>query len=138
MYLSSDSCREIYPYNTANDFRVKLPQTLQLHSAEKWTIAILDIDLPRLEDEYKPHYITLESSVCTPSVYTNGLRPVLQRLYFSQIKKGSPIIFSNPRYVPLNTSTIDVLDMYITDSSGRKASLKQGAVECTLHLVRQD
>lgn len=138
LYLSSNSCKDIYPSNNANAFRVKLPQTLHLYEAEKWSVALLDINLPKLEEGYKPGYITLESSVCKPSVYKNGSRQVLHRLYFSQIRKGSPIMISSPRYVQLNVSHIDTFDMCITDSSGQIEPFKKGTVDCTLHLLKQE
>lgn len=139
LYLSSHTSKDIYPFNTANDFKAKLPLTLNLNGAVgKWRMALLDIDLPKLEEGYKPNYITLETSLCAPSVYHNSLRPILQRLYYSEIKKGQPITIDSPRYVTINTSNIESFDLYILDQTDQKVSFKTGHVYCSLHLVREE
>lgn len=139
MYLSSDSCSDIFPENSANDFRVKLPKKLCLKGYEStWSLALIDIDLPKFADGYKPDFITLESRVCVSAVYKSGLRPVLQRLYFSQFRKSLPLVIDSPRYVQVNTKTLDVIDVYLLDDKGAKVSFKPGPLVCTLHLIRSE
>lgn len=137
-YLSSSSGLDINPQNSVSNFRVQLPQTLRLDPSFKWSVAILDIDLPKFDEEYHAKYITIESGICTSSGYKNGLRPVLQRLYFDDVKKGRPINITNPRYVALNKTNIDSVDFLITDNRDNKPPFKQGSVECTLHISRDE
>ena len=138
LYLSSDSCTDIFPNNSANCFRVKLPQNLHLRTTDKWSIALLDFDPPKFKDDYKPRFITFESSSCVPSAYKSGLRPILQVCYYSEMKRGLPIRIANPRYVRLNTKHFDSFDMYLRDETDKDVSFKSGALTCTLHLVKED
>ena len=57
LYLSSDSCSDIFPYNSASDLTVKLPKTLRGDDCS-WSIAVIDFDLPKCEECYKPKFIT--------------------------------------------------------------------------------
>lgn len=136
MYISSNTCKDIFPGNNAANFIVKLPQPLYLRG--KWTIALLDVDMPKLSDNYKPQYIILQSSVCTPCIYNECLSPIIQRLYYSEVRKGQPIYVTNPRYLTVNNNILQNFDMYITDDQGNKASFKDGTLECTLHLMKED
>lgn len=139
LYISSNSSKDIYPSNSANDFRVKLPQSIYLnHSHGSWAIGLLDLDLPQFDDGYKPQFITLESSSCVSSVYRSSLKPILQLLYLSEIRKGKPIRIANPRYVKLNTRQIDSLDLYFRDDTGHKPSFKDGPVNLTLHITQEE
>lgn len=139
LYLSSDSCTDIFPFNTANDFRVKLPKTLTLNDHQSsWSLALIDLELPKLAGGYKPAFITFESRTCSSAIYKTDLRPVLQRLYYSQIKKRAAVVIDNPRYVSLNTSSLDVIDLYLLDDKGAGVSFLPGPLTCTLHLVRSD
>lgn len=139
LYLSSDSCSDIFPYNSASDFTVKLPKTLSLRGDDcSWSIALIDFDLPKLVADYKPKFITFESRACAPAVYKTDLRPVLQRLYYFQIRRGIPVVIDNPRYVRLNAKSLDVIDLYLLDDQGARVSFTGGALSCTLHLVRSE
>lgn len=135
LHLTSDCNLDIFPENTANAFRVKLPQTLELNGV--WTIALLDVDMPKLVEDYKPKWITLQSTLCAPSVYKTDWKPVLQRFYYYHVKKGSPLVMERPRYVLVNSRNIDFIDLFILDESGEKASFKRGHLSCTLHLIRR-
>ena len=136
LYLSSDTSKDIYPDNHAGSFRVKLPQTLYLGG--KWTIALLDIDLPKISQNPKPHHITLQTSISTPCIYKSGLNSVIQRLYFSEVKRGLPVYITNPRYMPVSINILDTFDMFITDDKGQKVPFEPGSLECTLHLLKEE
>lgn len=139
LYLTSDCNADVFPENTASSFRVKLPKTLDLKEKNcSWSIALIDVDMPKLSGDYKPNFITFESSVCAPSIYKLGLRPVLHLLYYPQIRRGFPIIIENPRYIQLNTKSIDVIDIYLTDDKDEKVSFSTGHLTCTLHLLCTD
>lgn len=137
LYISSKSCEHLYPDNDSSNFRVRLPTVIRLQGTKPWSVALLDIDLPKPETDYKPVYIVLSSSVCAPTVYHTTLQPVLQRIYFQEIKSGKPLRFEAPRYVPVNIASLEIFDLCIFDDKGQRPSFKSGHLSCTLHL-RQD
>ena len=134
LYISSNTSKDIYPDNRAANFRVRLPQTLYLQGS--WSIALVDIDMPKLSDNYKPQHIIFQSSVCKPCVHKDSLDPIIQRLYYSEIRKGQAVYIAQPRYLLVNNSILEVFDMHITDDLGNKVSFKEGSLECTLHLMK--
>jgi len=134
LYLSSRSDLQLYPENTSASFRVRLPDPIKIPESEKWTIALLDLDLPRCESSYKPSFITIHSTLCTSSVLGPARQPVLQRVYYQDIKSGRPFRFETPRYVPLNVAFLEVLDVSLYDEQGQRPTFKTGVLNCTLHL----
>lgn len=133
-YISSDSCQDIFPENSAALFRVKLPRVIKLHKAYEWSLALVDIQIPKLKAEEKPDFLTLYCSVCTPTVYHSTLRPVLQRFYFHQLKFGRPIEIQNPRYMPISTQSLDTIEFKIEDSRGQRPIFRPVSLTCVLHL----
>ena len=138
LYVSSDTCQEIYPGNSSTHFRVKLPKPIKLKNFGEWSIALMDIDIPKLAEDYKPKFFVIHSSLCTPTVFQASLKPVLHRLFYTQIKTGRPLTIDNPRYVPLNTKSLDIIDLYITDDQGLTPSFRPGSSTCTLHLSKTE
>jgi len=134
IYVTSDTS-DIYPDNDQSDFKVVLPQLVKTEGI--WYVGLQDINLPKLKDNYKPDFLVISCSICGPSYYENSLLPVLQRLYFGEIKSGRPLRFDSPRYVTVNSDTIDSLEFHITDDQGEKPSFKAGKSNCTLHLRKE-
>lgn len=138
LYLSSTQSTQFFVNNSPAAFRVKLPKRLKLCSSQRWSIALLDICLPKLKSGYKPLYLTVNSSVVESSVVSMDLMPTLNRIYFQQLKKYRPLlIFEHPRYIPVTTDTMETLDIYLTDSEGNKPSFDEGELLCTLHLTEE-
>ena len=135
LYVSSGQSDQFFLVNTTSAFRVILPKRLNLTPRGRWRVAILDIDLPRFQDNYKTAYITINSSVCEPSFVNTALRPTLNRVYFNDLLRGRPVTFDSPRYVKLTGDGLDVIDIYLTDSNGESPSFTRGTVACTLHLA---
>ena len=134
VYVSSDVDSGNYFHgNTPTSFRVKLPGRINFLPQGKWEVALLDIDLPRPLDKYNSIYVCINSSICKPSPFNSSLTPILNRVYFNQISRGAPVYFDNPRYIPLSVDSLDIIDIYLTDSSGANPSFKQGKVNGTLH-----
>lgn len=136
IYISSEQSDNYFQDNTSVAFRIKLPRRLRLSPRGQWSIAVLDIDLPRLSDDYKSNYLFIHCNSCEPSVYNSSLSPILNRLYFYQFSKGKPVTFDTPRYVPLTIDSMDTIDIYLTDSDGNSPSFKPGHVACTLHITQ--
>jgi len=134
IYLSSDQSDSYFTANNTATFKVKLPKTIHLSDNSKWSIAILDIDLPRFSDGYKTDYITINSPICEPSIVGNTLSPILDKVYFWYVSKGKPVTFATPRYIPLSVNVLDTIYIYLRDSTGHAPSFKAGHLTCTLHL----
>jgi hypothetical protein len=134
LYVSSDQSDSFYHGNSPTAFRIKLPRRIDLNPSKKWTIAILDIELPQLLDSYKPRYITVNTNVCQPSFSNSSQAPILQRLYYNQLKKKGACIFDHLRYIPVTADSLDSLSIYLTDDQGGEPSFKSGHSYCTLHI----
>ena len=135
IYVSSHQSNEYFTDNTAVAFRVRLPKRLNLQQSWEWSLAILDISLPKFTDEYKTDYITINSRTCEPSIVNTALQPILNRIFTKELQEGSPVTFDTPRYVRLTQDILDTVDIYLTDSQGRAPSFTPGHVSCTLHLT---
>ena len=138
IYISSDQSGSNFQGNSPGSFRVKLPRQLQLTPQGSWNVAILDINLPKPPADYKPAYLTINSSMCQPSFVNGTQAPVLHKIYYSQFKNGKPLTFDNPRYVPVITDSLDIIEIYLTDSNGALPTFEKGHSACTLHLVKAD
>lgn len=138
LYITSTTSRDIFPGNNVNKFITKLPRNLNLTPHGTYSIALLDIDLPRFQPDYTAKYITIYSSLCHPCIYNASQRPVLTRLYYSDMKIGKPFHAQYPRYVPLNTDTLDCLDIYMLDDRDLPPSFKPGQLTCTLDIRKKD
>jgi len=137
IYVTSDSSNDLYPGNDPSHFRVNLPQTVKTENPHSWFLGLVDIDLPKLKENYKPDFLVISCSICAPSYVGNSLQPVLQRLYFGEIKSGRSLRFETARYVTVNSESVDLLEFRITDDQGEKPSFKAGKSSCTLHLRKE-
>lgn len=139
LYLSTkkNGSDEIPNVKNLYELVFKLPKSIKLAPFGDWSIALVDIDLPKLEENYRPQYLVIFSSVCAPCVFQQDLKPVMQNLYYFQIRSNKPIIFENPRYVKINKEALDTIDLYITDENGDSPSFKNRTLACTLH-IRKD
>lgn len=135
LYLSSDSSQRIFPNNRPCKFIIRLPEVIRLQEG-KWCIALLDIDFPKFDEDYKPAYVTVETNICEASVYGDIYRPVLHRFYFNEIRKSQPVTIGIPRYIPVSVLNASQLEIHITDDSKNYVSFRAGATRCTLHLTK--
>ena len=136
LYITSEQSSRYFTDNTNTRFRVRLPKKLDLTPKGQWCIALLDIDMPRFEEDYKTSYLTVNSNICEPSYVNTSLIPTLNRIYSVEMSRGRPVYFDNPRYVKITSDFLDVIDIYLTDSKGDSPSFKDGDVICTLHLEK--
>lgn len=137
IYISSTESPDYFTGNTAASFRVKLPKTLHKPHDTQWFMAILDINIPDFTDNYSTDYITVSTPVCEESIDNAALRPVLNRIYNTQLDTEHFLTFDTPRYIRLTVEALDTVDIHLTDSLGGKPSFAQGKVTCTLHLIAE-
>ena len=130
LYITTQTSEDIYPNNEATYFRAKLPQILKLEGT--WHIALLDIDLPKLKDDYKPDFLVVSCSTCEPNYYYG---PYYN--YFGEVKSGRALRFDSPRYVRVNSRYANTIKFRIRDNRDEIPSVKQGQVICILHLRQE-
>ena len=135
VYLSSDANTSHYDDNSSTSFRVKLPSIVQLKPLGGWSVALMDIRMPPLADNYKPGHLSVLSSICKPSVVNSTLKPVLQRLFLEDVKDW-PVTIKVPRYVQINCESLKEIDIHLIDSEGNPPSFQPGKLTCTLHIKK--
>ena len=135
IYLSSDANTDYFNDNSPSSFRIKLPRNVQLKPLGKWTVALLDIHIPPFAQNYKPHHLSILSSICKPTAVNSTLKPVLQRLYAEDITDW-PVTIKVPRYVTINSDSLDNIDIYLLDNLGNSPSFADGKLTCTLHIKK--
>lgn len=136
IYMDSLTCSDLYPENSASKFRFKIPMPVKLDENQKWSVALLDIDFPKASEEYNPNWLTVSSSLCSQSVLGSGLQPVLYRFYYSEIKRGKPFRVEHPRYIRVNVTHLDIIEMVIRDDRGVHLPFNNKRLTCTLHVTR--
>lgn len=134
IYLTSTASDDYFSNNSVTNFRVKLPKALKLAPFGHYAVALVDIDLPKLRQNYTSKHISIYSSICQPSITDSGLKPILHRVFYSYLRSGRPLSLDPLRYVPLNTDSLDVLDMYLLDDTNVPPSFRPGQLSCTLHI----
>ena len=138
LYLNSSSHKRLFPSNIASNFTVKTPKVLDVSPSGGCSIALLDIELPEFADNYKTKYISVYCSLCQPSLHGAELRPVLTRLYFNDVKHGGPFRFDTPRYIPLNTGSLNYFNIFILDDKDLPPSFNVRELLCTLHITKKN
>ena len=132
IYIDSNGSQTYFNDNKAVAFRIKLPKLLKFYG--QWEVALAELDMPQLESGYQTDYITLNTSLCTESVFNDSLRPVLRRIYKDQLKQTRHISYVTPYYVPVNAVEVDTIYVYLTDARQAQPSFQKGPLYCTLHL----
>lgn len=118
LYLSSKDSVNIHPRNTAEDFTIELPISLQLD--ELWECALLSINRKNVD---------VYCDWCRPSIIHGGRLPVLSR-----VKNR----IDHPQYVPVNAGQKLRIQLYIRDIQTGSSPVSHETSWCTLHLRRQD
>jgi len=134
IYLDSRESTEYFPDNCTDSFVVRLTKNTQLLPYGQWLVTIADIDLPPLQLNYKPKFLALYSDICAPSIYGGGLKQVLHRIYYRELRLARPIVFNPPRYKKVSTESLNSIHLYLLDDEGNRPSFEKGPLLCTLHI----
>ena len=128
LFVSSSDSSEYFPDNIACDFKVKLPQMLQLPGT--WTCSLRDLKCVTTLD--KDLYVF--SDIIEDSYVNDKKLPILQYVYGKRGKVARNFDGSIcPRLARRDLSTIHV---YIRDSKMNKAPLTAQCTTCTLHFEK--
>ena len=132
IYIDSDKNQDVFPENRNNDFRIKLPKELRLQG--KWEVALIEVDLPKITNDYDPKYFILCTPACTENAFNDSLKPILRRVYRDQIRQNKHIHYEKPIYVPIIVDSLDIFHLYIRDDQNEPPSFQNGPSYCVLHL----
>ena len=120
LYLNSDDSKQYYPNNTPFDFTVKLSDPLELPG--KWKLALSEIHFSNRDVEW---YVYCE--LCESNNVMDYNLPILRRVH-------NPSIFENLYFLPINSTYVDTLRIYIRNRNHAIPSVDIQRLNCTLIL----
>ena len=121
LYLSSLDSLSAFPDNLWYDFTVLLPKPLDLQGVYSCALLEIDFDKKLNKDVY------LFCDMCEYSYLRDGYQPILR-----VIQKTS--VFTKLIYIPVKTSRINTIRIYIRDEEGQVPSLNVKSCRCTISL----
>jgi hypothetical protein len=130
LFLSSLDSKAIHRANTAIDFTVELPQTVDLNG--EWECALVDFQLVGSILPFDP--FCLCSDICEQSCVGDERLPILRRLSAKGREQDSAYQFEQPQYILLKLNRINRIRIYITSTNHPKIADTSGVLTCTLHL----
>jgi hypothetical protein len=134
LYLGSEVNRKYFPNNRAAAFSVKLPKSVQLTPYGDWMVALADIEMPGFISGYEPKFVTIYSDICRTSIYGEGLKQVLHRIYYQDLRTNTSVVFNPLRYKGIITDSLDTIQLYLLDEQDNPPSFKNEPLFCTLHI----
>ena len=110
VHLSSDQFKDIYATNTPADFKVQLPERIELQGT--WTCALAEIEytLPtsRMSSDAN---LYMNTNLCDGSFLGNTKQPILRCL--PVITGTYSKVYSHLQYYPIKAYQFDVIHIYI-------------------------
>ena len=128
IYLSSTDDIKQYPLNNATDFNVRLGPEINIPDNESWSCAVTELIVIIASD------FALCSDIIEGVHLGNKQLPILRM--FHPMSSGTKHLYTfvRPYYVKLRKDLLDSVNMYLTDSTGKKISLSSTTLQVTLHL----
>lgn len=126
IYLSSRDSKQTFPTNSAGDFSVLLPERLQFNPLDSWSCGLVELSIP---DELTDS-VFLCSNFSKNSIVGEQRLPVLRRIV------GGYSDPSHVTYVPIRSTELSIVHLYLTRYDGVKVSLSSGETYCTLHFIQ--
>ena len=137
MFLSSVDGRELNPSNTAVDFTVSLPSRVKLWNLEgsRWKVALSDVSISGIHSLSSS--VNVMCDIVSSSLIRNSYQPILRSFPAQTLASASLFL---PYYMPLNTSSIERIRIYLLDDKLQPLLLPPGESEvvlsCSLHFLR--
>ena len=113
MVLKSTDSQSVNPFNKPWDFRVRLPTPLAL--VGYWTVELTEF---HNQDSTKKEMFVY-CSICDDSIVGEKQVPLLRRIY-SEVNTN--IIFTAPYQIPLRSTDLTDIHLYIKDTQDENAS----------------
>jgi hypothetical protein len=129
MYIivSNSDSKSYYADNEANHFRVKLSKPLNLEG--DWYVGVCELHVT--DNAENMGILGFNADICNGMI-ADGSQTYLLRTFNCKrnVHESYPLI----HYLPVGKLFIDTMEFYLTDSSGKKASLATEAkLQVTLH-----
>ena len=127
LFLNSKDSLNLYTDNSASNFRVRLPQDLDLSG--EWEVALLDFDFPKPSRGTGCMRVCVD--FCQESVAGGRTLPVLRSL--SEVVHRGRI--ERPIYIRVTTQRLSELRVYVLGAKQSFVNYPAGSVSnITLHL----
>jgi hypothetical protein len=123
--LQSDTCIDIFPNNTASNFRNCL-----INAGNFAKVGIRDIFLPPYAGDEQQLYIT--SSFIEPIQTGDTLQGILAVLPITKTESPTHVNFSNPIFADIKAKRVTHIDIQIKDAGGKFIKFNKG--HCTIVL----
>jgi len=135
IHLSSEDSKDLYPHNTPADFRVQLPERIQLLGRWKCALAEIKFVSPTQRSTLDTSLL-LNSNLCDSSIVGNTKAPILRRMPLTRGTYNKTYDFLH--YYPIKTFNFDTIHLYINTDTGERASFIRGPLKATLHFRRTE
>lgn len=126
--LSSDRSTKYFPDNKPYRFKSHLNTPLYLEGS--WKVALVEADV--ISKLSKAEAVYLYSSICRDSIVEGDKKPLLRKLISNRPGDWTTIV-DLPYYIPLSTSEIYDIDIYLTNKEDESASFLDQPSTLTLH-----
>ena len=134
MILSSKDSQNYFS-NTPNSFTVQLNRQIQFDGY--WVVALTEFNLSdNIQKSNKGAEIFICCDICQETFVGGKELPLLRRIILDGEKESTNIIFTSPYYIPVKTSQLQQIQIYIKDRSGNLVSFQQEQVSLTLHFKK--
>ena len=134
MRVSNIDSKNLFPFNTCNNFFVQLPNTLNLIGS--WEVGLSELQYQHSFSQ-TPINIDIGTTLCESSIIDGTRQSILRRVKVRG-KQGDIIqeIFDRIQYFKVTRLDMDHIYLYIKGDGQDKSSLVDGTVHCTLHFRR--
>jgi len=135
VYASSSDCKELYPTNKVNNFRVNLGENIV--TDEGWYVGLVSVKTPCINVKGRSEYISICSPMVIPSMEGGTKVPILGKVLVSG--KEDLHQFQHVAYVPVRSRDLSTIQIYMKREGDREtpAFKTDTSVECTLHFKRR-
>lgn len=140
IHISSNDSLTAFPNNAWNDFAILLPNTLNLDSDNgQWECGLVELSIVENSKEIVPAELKNEvlcvfCNLVASEPIEGTLKPVLRRIYMRQMLKQTVVNFTSVQYVPVITTTVQSIRLYINHEQDTPISFNNALTRCTLHL----
>lgn len=135
LHLSSQDSKDLFPGNTASDFKVKIPSTLTL--AGVWKCALTQISFVTDFAGERPKDIYICSDLIEDSYGSDSFMPILRKIPIPSSGLTKVVhVFPQNYYVTLSRDQLQNIHIYVRTQEMQQTSFNVEPLSCTLHLRR--
>ena len=134
LYLNSQDSIRLYNTNSPSECRIQLPKSYILEGS--WSCALVDISLD-CHFSPKSNRLYLCCDFVEDSYVKESLLPVLRNVEINnRYRKLKTELYTYPLYVPLKTSNLHTVRIYLLDETLQPVEFTTNQLQCVLHLKK--